>query len=113
MSAKTTTPTAHRIDLEPAFRLDEKGVGRGQGKARMLHMGRLIGESRQPALDAARYLLRAGLASPDELITTYRDGRPCIYARVGTAAKLSVSEPDRGGLRFVQHRELELPEPVT
>lgn len=97
MSTATTT-IAHRVDLEPAFRVAENGMARGQGKARMFFKGVLIGESDQPALDAARYLLHAGLASPTDKLTTYRDGKPCIHTTVGPAAKLAVSDPDRGPL---------------
>lgn len=113
-TADATTATAatspahcgHRIDLESAYRIDlRKGQGAGHGKARMFHEGELIGESRQPAFDAARYLLAKGLALPSDMLTTYRDGKPCLFTTVGRAAKLSVRETGKSGPRIIAYRD--------
>jgi len=56
------TPS-HRIDLESAYRVNARGVATGHGKARMLYQRECIGESHQPAFDAARYLLATTLRS--------------------------------------------------
>ncbi len=96
----------HRIDLESAYRFDSRrGEGAGHGKARMFHEGELIGESRQPAFDAARYLLAKGLALPSDMLTTYRDGKPCLYTTVGRAAKLAIRETGKSGPRIAAYRD--------
>jgi hypothetical protein len=73
----------------------------------MSYDGAFIGESRQPAFDAARYLLAKGLALPSDKLTTYRDGKPCLFATVGRAAKLTVRENDKGGIGIVTFRPFE------
>lgn len=98
-------PPGHRIDLEPAFRVNAKGHATGRGKARMVYNGEVIGESKEPAFAAARWLLEKGLALPSDLLTTFRNGKPCIYTRVGRAAKLTVSESGKSGPRIVAYRE--------
>ena len=109
--ATTTTPATspghchHRIDLESAYRIDpHTGKGAGHGKARMFHEGELIGESRQPAFDAARYLLAKGLALPSDKLATYRDGKPCLFTTVGRAAKLAVRETGKSGPQIAAYR---------
>lgn len=72
----------------------------------MRHAGHVIGDSRQPLFDAARYLLRSGIAKASDRIATFRGSTMCLRATVGAAAKLSVSESDRG-LEFVEYRELD------
>lgn len=109
--AQTTTfeaapPHGHRIDLEPAFRVDPRnGRATGQGKDVMIYDGEVIGESKEPAFAAARHLLSNGLALPSDRLTTYRNGRPCLYTSVGRAAKLTVSESGKSGPRIVAYRE--------
>jgi hypothetical protein len=103
----TLPQTSHRIDLLDAYRIDPNtGHGSGHGKARMFYEGVLIGESRQPAFDAARYLLEKRLALPADKLTTYRGDKPCLYTTVGRAAKLAVSETGKSGPRIVAYREV-------
>ena len=107
-AAAATHPTNchHRIDLEPAYRIDPcTGQGAGHGRDRMFHEGGFIGESRQPAFDAARYLLAKRLALPSDKLTTYRNGTPCLYTTVGRAAKLTVTETGKSGPRIVAYRD--------
>jgi hypothetical protein len=95
----------HRIDLTPALRIDPAtGRASGHGRAIMSYEGERIGESRQPAFDAARYLLDRGLALPCDKLTTYRGETPCLYTTVGRAAKLTIQENDKGGLRIAAWR---------
>ncbi|OAI31087.1 hypothetical protein A1351_22100 [Methylosinus sp. R-45379] len=96
--------TSHRIDLEPAYRVDANGRSAGHGKAFMFFEGECIGESHQPAFDAARYLLAKGLALPSDRLTTYRNGKPCLFTVVGRAAKLTVREDVNGGLTIAAYR---------
>jgi hypothetical protein len=101
----TASTAEHRINLTTAFRVNPKtGMGAGQGKDRMFHEGGFIGESRQPTFDAARYLLTKGLALPSDRITTYRDRKACCLSTVGRAAKLTVAEDDKRGLRIAAWR---------
>ena len=96
----------HRIDIESAYRIDPRtGKGAGHGNAHMFHEGELIGESRQPAFDAARYLLAKGLALPSDMLTTYRDGKPCLFTTVGRAAKLTIRETGKSGPRIVAYQD--------
>lgn len=102
----TAPQTSHRIDLVDAYRIDpDTSRSAGHGKAKMFYEGVLIGESRQPAFDAARYLLEKRLALPTDKLTTYRGDKPCLYTTVGRAAKLAVSETGKSGPRIVAYRE--------
>ncbi len=104
--ATTAAHCRHRIDLESAYRIDPRtGEGVGHGKARMFHEGEFIGESRQPAFDAARHLLAKGLALPSDMLTTYRDGKPCLFTTVGRAAKLAIRETGKSGPRIVAYQD--------
>lgn len=64
--------------------------------------------SRQPFLDAARVLLAAG-HPPETVLTTRHQGSDIVAQRstIGEAARWTVNERDRGGLR----RELWKPHP--
>jgi hypothetical protein len=98
----THTPL-HRIELAPAYRFDPtRGRATGHETAVMRHAGNIIGESREPLFAAARHLLSTGIARASDLIATFRGPTMCLRARVGTAAKLSVSETAEG-LKFVRH----------
>jgi len=98
-------PAHHRINLESAYRVNPAtGVGRGHGKDRMSYGSAFIGESRQPAFDAARYLLAKERALPGDKLATYRDGKLCLFTTVGRAAKLAVRETGKSGPRIVAYR---------
>ena len=102
-----THPASHRIDLESAYRVDPAtGRSSGHGKDRMFFEGEFIGESRQPAFDAARVLLARGLALPCDRLTTFRSDRPCLLTTVGRGAKLTVEEDGKSGLRIRAYRPL-------
>lgn len=58
------------------------------------------GETLQPLLDAARWLLDCGLADPADRITAMRGGSPALTARVGVAAQLEVVDAPSRGPRF-------------
>ncbi|CAJ0877724.1 hypothetical protein AMST5_02904 [freshwater sediment metagenome] len=106
-SARPVAVRSHRIDLEPAYRTDpETGRSTGHGKAVMIYEGEVIGSSREPAFAAARWLLKRGLALPSDRLTTYRDNSPCIFTGVGRAAKLTLREDEKGGIRTVAYREV-------
>ena len=63
--------------------------------------GRIVVKaSRQPFFDAARTLLRRGVA-PDAVILARHRASPttALHATVGEAARWAVEESDRGGLR--------------
>lgn len=68
----------------------------------------LVRSSRQPLLDAARELLAVGYP-PETVLTTRHQGSDIVAQRstVGEAAKWTIKERDRGGLR----RELWQPHP--
>ena len=86
----------HRIDLDPAPR----------GRAFWAYEGRRQGESSEPLLAAARWLLSEGLAKPGDRVTTYRGEMLCLTALVGVAARLTVAEEARGGLTFRRWRPI-------
>lgn len=65
-------------------------------KAPMTYRGEVIGSSRQPIYDAARYLLDNNLASPDDMIETWRGGVLCMFGVVGEIAKRTVMERRNG-----------------
>lgn len=105
-TAKSPPPPAHRINLEPAFRVDPRnGRATGQGKAVMVYNGQVIGESKEPAFAAARYLLANGLALPSDRLAAYRNGLPCLFSTVGRCAKLAVAETGKSGPRIIAYRE--------
>jgi len=104
-----TTANHHRVDLESAYRLHPTtGEGSGHGKDRMTYEGEFIGESREPAFAAARYLLAKDLALPSDRLTTYRNGKPCIFTTVGRAARLTIKETGKSGPRIVAYRDDEV-----
>jgi hypothetical protein len=63
----------------------------------------VTGDYRIEIYDLARRAV-AYEADPDEIIETWRDGKPCMRGRVGTLARLTVSETDRGGPREIRWR---------
>ena len=81
--------TTHRIELTAASR----------DRATMHYRGEVIGESREPLFDAARYLLGKDLASPEDRIETWRGRTMCLTGPVGKAAKMTVA-----GDRFQRYR---------
>lgn len=81
--------TIHKIYLSPSTR----------GITPYSYNGLTIGHSREPLLEAARYLLDSGLAQPDDVVEAYRDSRLCLRAFVEKAARLTVAESG-SGLRF-------------
>lgn len=101
------TTKSHRVDLEPAYRVTDpaRGTTAGHGKAFMLYEGQVIGESKEPAFDAARWLLKRGLALPSDRLTTYRNGMPCVFTTVGRSAALTLEERTNGGLKIRAYRE--------
>ena len=66
------------------------------------------GQSRQPMCDAARVIKRMG-ADPKNFLGMFRVGRSVadLTARVGVAAGLTVSEPNKGCARFVRWQEFD------
>lgn len=66
------------------------------------HNGRVVATSRQPFYDAARALQREGHCADTPLTARHRgSGIVAMRSTVGEAAKWSVTERDRGGLRCV------------
>lgn len=59
------------------------------------------GETMQPLLDAARWLLDLGLADPGDRIAALRGGEVAFFSRVGLAASLKVADSP-AGCRFVR-----------
>jgi hypothetical protein len=94
VNAFPTTPALVELELVPVRH-------RPGWYAATLPDGTPVGRvSRQPFLDAARALLRAGLAPASEMQARHR-GSAVIAMRytVAAAAKWTVKERDRGGLR--------------
>jgi hypothetical protein len=91
----------HRIDLKPhPTRYDG---------AEMFYQCRRIGLSRHGALfEAARWLLKEGIAQPADMVGTYRGDMLCTYGMAGELAKWSVSESDTHGLRYVRYKPFTL-----
>jgi hypothetical protein len=101
------SPQQHIIHLEPAYRCDpHHGRSTGHESAIMRHEGEIIGTSRQPLMDAARYLLEAGIARAADRLSTFRGATRCLSAPIGMAAKLAVSEGEHG-LKIVRYRAFE------
>jgi hypothetical protein len=67
----------HRIDISPI----------AAGRYSVTHRGAVIGEWANPECAAAFWLIARAHASPDEVLTSYRDGRPCLSAPVGWLAR--------------------------
>jgi hypothetical protein len=88
----------HKIDLIATSRGD---------RAQMSYRGTQIGESHMPLLEAARWLLREGRASGNDLIETYRGTTLCLRSTVEKAAGLAVMELASGGCRFVKFTPVE------
>jgi hypothetical protein len=76
----------HRID-----------VAAGEdGKSACTYRGERIGEWSDPEREAAHWLLDNS-ASPDDSMTTYRSGRPCMSARLWSLAdRRRLGEPLTG-----------------
>lgn len=71
--------------------------------------GELICTSETPLLDAARALLKAGKATPDDVLVMRHAGsdHDALRARVDVAARLMKSEPKgKGRLRLVKAPDL-------
>jgi hypothetical protein len=77
----------HIIHLTPAK----------HGKASMYYFGAYLGDSKQPIYDAARLLVKNGLAKEDDEITTLRDDTVCLRSSVSVAAGRKVVENERLG----------------
>lgn len=102
----------HRIDLSPSYRTDEKGRSSGHGKAVMTYGGRTIGETGEPLFAAARYLLAKGLARPEDMISTYRNGVRSMSANVEWAAGRTVVETAISGPRVGPYRPFRVAGPL-
>jgi hypothetical protein len=78
--------------------------------AGVLPDGRVLVQSRQPLLDGARKLLAEGVP-PETVLETRHKGSAIIAQRttVGEAAKWTVHESDKGGLRRVPWSPFEKP----
>ncbi|MDB5595789.1 MAG: hypothetical protein JWM36_2750 [Hyphomicrobiales bacterium] len=63
-----------------------------------------IGETDEPLLAAARYLLAKRLAQPGDMLSTYRKGVRSMSANVGWAAGRTVIEGPSSGPRIGPHR---------
>jgi hypothetical protein len=85
--------TTHVITVEP---IELEKYTPEHAPAPMVYRGEVIGASRQPVYDAARYLLDNDLAGPDDVIEVWRDGARCMYGVVGEVAKLIVEESRKG-----------------
>ncbi len=81
--------TIHKIYLHPSSR----------GLTPYSYNGVTIDASREPLLDAARYLMDSGLAQPDDILEAYRDNKRCLRAFVEKAARLTTNETAYG-VRF-------------
>ena len=70
---------------------------------------RLCGRSRQPMLDACRQIKSMG-GPTAERAGLFREGRldPDLTCRVDVGAELTVSEPNKGTVRFDKFRAFEL-----
>jgi hypothetical protein len=68
------------------------------------------GLSRQPLSDACRQLLACG-ADPHALVGRFREGhaKPDLTSTVGVAAGLTVTDPDKGRIRFARFRAYRRP----
>ena len=66
----------------------------------------LRGKSRQPLLDACRQIKHA-VGSTDAVAAIFRDGRTeaDLSCHVEAGAALTVSEPDKGRIKFVAYSE--------
>ena len=96
----------HRIELVPAYRLHPvTGISAGNERALMSYQGKGIGDSSEPICDAARYLLKHGLAQETDRIETWRGETLCLKASVDNAAKLTVRET-ASGPKFFRYAEL-------
>jgi hypothetical protein len=67
------------------------------------------GKSRQPLLDACRAIKRTGAVPEAEQIAIYREGRtdPDMTCPLWAGAVTTVSEPQRGGVKFVKFSEFD------
>lgn len=63
----------------------------------MFYLGEYLGESDQPIYDAARILLKKGLASEEDRIITRRGDTVCMRSQVSVAAGRSVLDNEKRG----------------
>lgn len=85
----------HRIDLLPH--------PRGYNGAIAFFRGRKIGLFDAPLCEAARWLLREGIASRDDWIGAWRGETPCMAGKAGELAKWTVRETSEGGLYWARY----------
>ena len=87
------------LELVPVCEKSANGAKLGRYDA-VLPDGRVLVRSRQPLFDGARKLLAEGVA-PDTALTTRHQGSAIIamHSTVGEAAKWTIQESDKGGLR--------------
>lgn len=86
------------------FRIDVFPARLGSHKSRWRYAFFEERASNQPLLDAARWLLKEGLAGSAERVTLYRDGKPTLTAIIGVAAGLEVVESPTRGPYFRKYR---------
>jgi hypothetical protein len=91
--------TNHTVILTPATR----------GKANMHLNGVYIGASRKPLFDAARYMLREGLAQPsDQLYIKWDDADHwSMKSRVDLAATKDVAENSTKGPHIIKYVDID------
>jgi hypothetical protein len=97
----------HEVRLRAAYRLDPgKGRSSGHGAVELHYCGSLLGRSSDGILAAARILLKRNLADPEDVVQTVWDdtGMPSMRAKVGVAAKWTVSETGRRSAHFRRFR---------
>ena len=88
--------SVHRVDIGPQI-----------GSAKMMtcsFRGADLKPTHQLIYDCARYLLAAGLASEADTIETWRGEALSMSANIGQAAKWTVRENDRHGLKLIAYR---------
>jgi len=90
----------HVISLRPDLRKNKKA----HGPLAMLYCGVVIGSSRQPIYDAARYLLDSDRAEPGDRVETWRGEVLCMSGVAGDLAKRTVVENDHGNPAFQLRR---------
>jgi hypothetical protein len=76
--------TTHRIDIAAG----------DDGKYACTYLGERIGEWRNPESAAAHWLLEAGHAGQDDVLTSYRGGMPANSAPIGWLARHAADARD-------------------
>ena len=68
----------------------------------------VAGISRQPLLDSCRMLRRMGGLSSDEQVGVFQNGSdiPAITCPLGLGAETTVSEADKGAIKFQRYVDL-------